>query len=68
MAFNTPVSDAQPEDKFYLPGAARRTTEQSRLERFLSGLLPEMDPFAAVSMDVPDFGFYLPGVRTEQHD
>ena len=66
MAFNTPASDAQPEDKFYLPGASRQSTEPSRLERFLSDLLPEMDPFAAVSTDIPDFEFYLPGVRRDE--
>lgn len=66
MAFNTPVSDAQPEDKFYLPGAGGQSTDPSRLERFLSGLLPEMSPFAAISTDVPDFEFYLPGVRQDE--
>ncbi len=62
MAMSNPAAGEQDESKFYLPGMSRQSTAPGRIERFLSAHLPEFDEAVELSSEIPDYGFYLPGV------
>lgn len=63
MAYNDAVTSEQPASKFYAPATSKQSSAPGRIERGLRSLLPDPVVRRAVSMEIPDYGFYLPGVK-----
>lgn len=68
MAMNKSAAGESDASKFYMPGMSRQSTAPGRIERFLSAHLPEFDEAVELSAEIPDYGFYLPGVTISDHD